>query len=44
MEARTDGKRDRGNICRKKGTSTQELKKWASYRKEYRKWLLNPTH
>ena len=55
MEARTDGKRDRGrpridwetdigNICRKKGTSLQELKKKARNRKEYGKWLLDPTH
>ena len=54
MEARTDGKRDRGrpridwesdkDICRKKGTSLQELKKKARNRKEYGKWLLDPTH
>ena len=33
-----------GNICRKKGTSLQELKKNARNRKEFRKYLLDPTH
>ena len=55
FEAKTDGKRSRGrpridweadveSICRKKGISTQELRRMAKDRKKFRKWLTDPTH